>query len=186
MKMQPNRLGITAIAPLVLGVAQCRSHTQAPTVSHGGRGPRDFAEMQTATKQPRHLTLNEFAMIPAGRFKMGSMMPPEDLGEDFPLHDVAVNKVYIAKHEVTKALWDKISFWGTSHGYTDLPSGEGRAADHPVQLVSCRSVLKDPSARHRSLAMEAKCPPRRYFRKPQSITRRTSVCLLYTSDAADE
>ncbi len=109
-------------------------------------------------------------------------------GEDFPLHDVAVNKVYIAKHEVTKALWDKIRFWGTSHGYTDLPSGEGRAADHPVQLVSCRSVLKDPSARHRSLAMEAKCPPRRYFRKPQSITRRTSVlwsiiCLLPTARA---
>ena len=145
--MQPNRLGITAIAPLVLGVAQCRSHTQAPTVSHGGRGPRDFAEMQTATKQPRHLTLNEFAMIPAGRFKMGSMMPPEDLGEDFPLHDVAVNKVYIAKHEVTKALWDKISFWGTSHGYTDLPSGERRAADHPVQLVSWYDVVKWCNAR---------------------------------------
>ena len=31
-------------------------------------------------------------------------------GEDFPLHDVAVNRVYIAKHEVTKALWDKIRF----------------------------------------------------------------------------
>ena len=50
------------------------------------------------------------------------------------------------------------------------------------------SVLKDPSARHRSLAMEANSTPRRNFPQPQSIARRSAVllsiiCLLPSAGA---
>jgi hypothetical protein len=48
---------------------------------------------------------------------------------------------------VTKADWDAVRAWGLDHGYTDLAAGAGKAADHPVQMVSWYDVVKWCNAR---------------------------------------
>lgn len=54
---------------------------------------------------------------------------------------------YMDKYEVTKALWDSVRTWGLTNGYTDLSSGGGKAANHPVQDVSWYDCVKWCNAR---------------------------------------
>ena len=37
--------------------------------------------------------------------------------------------------------------WGTSHGYTDLNAGAGKAANHPVQMITWYDIVKWCNAR---------------------------------------
>jgi formylglycine-generating enzyme required for sulfatase activity len=60
---------------------------------------------------------------------------------------VHLSAFYMAKYEVTKALWDDVRNWGVANGYTDLPAASGKAADHPVHSVSWYSVVKWCNAR---------------------------------------
>jgi formylglycine-generating enzyme required for sulfatase activity len=80
-----------------------------------------------------------FALITSGAFEMG--------GGYNPVHSVQVSAFYIAKHEVTKALWDDVRAWGVSHSYMDLPVGTGKAANHPVTWVSWYMAIKWCNAR---------------------------------------
>mgnify|MGYP000591346076 CR=1 FL=1 len=48
---------------------------------------------------------------------------------------------------MTKAEWDEVRDWAVGHGYTDLSAGAGKAANHPVQMVSWWDVLKWCNAR---------------------------------------
>ena len=59
-----------------------------------------------------------------------------------PAHEVTVSGYFMAKCEVTRSLWDAVRAWGVSHGYTDLPEGEGKSAIHPVHSVRWYEVVK--------------------------------------------
>jgi formylglycine-generating enzyme required for sulfatase activity len=87
-----------------------------------------------------------FSLIPAGSFQMGDALA-EGLSQELPVHTVQVSAFYMAKHEVTKALWDEVRTWAAGNGYTDLPVGGGKAADHPVQAINWYAMVKWCNAR---------------------------------------
>jgi len=86
-----------------------------------------------------------FALIPAGSFTMGRTSGDTD--SNAPPVSVYVSAFYMAKYEVTKALWDEVWTWGASNGYTDLPTGGGKAANHPVQSITWYAMVKWCNAR---------------------------------------
>ncbi|MBC7170685.1 SUMF1/EgtB/PvdO family nonheme iron enzyme [Candidatus Bipolaricaulota bacterium] len=86
-------------------------------------------------------------LVPAGSFLMG-----DGLGEgkayEQPVHEVYVSAFYMDKFEVTKALWDKVASWASSHGYDLRPSdGLGEGPAHPVTNVSWFEAVKWANAR---------------------------------------
>ena len=85
-----------------------------------------------------------FALIPGGSFTMGDTL---DGMTDAPPHPVNVSTFNMQKQGVTKADWDAVRAWGLTNGYTDLAVGAGKAADHPVQMVSWYDVVKWCNAR---------------------------------------
>lgn len=93
----------------------------------------------TFTAADKSKTLNDFALIPEGSFTMGDHL---DGDKGAPEHEVNVSAFYVARHEVTKALWDEVKVWGASHGYTDLSEGEGRALEHPVVVINWYDMVK--------------------------------------------
>jgi formylglycine-generating enzyme required for sulfatase activity len=44
-------------------------------------------------------------------------------------------------------LWDEVRTWGLANGYTDLNSGGGKAADHPVHTITWFNMVKWCNAR---------------------------------------
>jgi len=80
------------------------------------------------------------AYIPGGSFAMGRTSGDTDT--DAPPISVTVSSFYIAETETTKAIWDEVRTWAASNGYSDLASGAGKAANHPVQMVSWWDVVK--------------------------------------------
>lgn len=91
---------------------------------------------------------NEFLIIPAGTFQMGDQSNPL-LGEsdELPVHTVVLKAFHLAKFEVTKGLWDDVRAWGVNNGYTDLPVGGGKAANHPVHSINWFAMIKWCNAR---------------------------------------
>jgi formylglycine-generating enzyme required for sulfatase activity len=87
-----------------------------------------------------------FALIPAGAFLMGDSLG-EGYDDEFPVRQVNVSAFYMGKTEVTKGEWDEVRAWAMGHGYTDLPEGTGKAANHPVRAVSWWDVVKWCNAR---------------------------------------
>ena len=83
--------------------------------------------------------------IPAGNFQMGDTL--DGLSSALPVHTVYVSAFYMDRYEVTKAMWDDVLAWGMTHGYTDIPVGSGKAANHPVQTISWYSMVKWCNAR---------------------------------------
>lgn len=92
---------------------------------------------------------NGFSLISAGSFSMGNALSTSEdlLSNELPQHSVYVTAFYMAKYEVTKALWDEARTWGTSHGYTDLRAGEGKVDTHPVQMITWYDMVKWCNAR---------------------------------------
>lgn len=86
-----------------------------------------------------------FSFIPAGTFTMGRTSGDTD--PDAPPVTVTVSAYFMAKHETTKALWDEVRVWGAANGYTDLPAGGGKAANHPVHSINWFAVVKWCNAR---------------------------------------
>ena len=126
MKMPARSLAIVALAALAFAIVQCRRAKQV-------------LENPPATEAPKPPDPPGFALIPAGEFTMGDAL---DGSEEVPQHKVSVGAFYMQKTEVTKALWDEVRAWGLKHGYPDLVGGEGKAPDHPVQMVSWYDVVK--------------------------------------------
>jgi len=62
---------------------------------------------------------------------------------------------YMDKYEVTKAQWDAVQTWGLANGYTDLATGAGKAANHPVQTVNWYNCVKWCNARSEKEGREA-------------------------------
>ena len=89
-------------------------------------------------------------LIPAGSFVMGATtnMGHESYSDDTPQHTVNVSAFYMDQYEVTKALWDEVANWASSHGYDiTADGGNGKAANHPVQMVSWYECVKWCNAR---------------------------------------
>lgn len=63
------------------------------------------------------------------------------------VQEVNVSAFYMDKYEVTKALWDEVRAWGLTNGYTDLPAGGAKAANHPVHMISWYEAVKWSNAR---------------------------------------
>jgi formylglycine-generating enzyme len=90
------------------------------------------------------------ALIPAGSFTMGDTFNDKGgMGGSvgLPLHTVYVSALYMDKYEVTKALWDTVKTCATTNGYRFDNAGSGKAANHPVQMVSWYDVVKWCNAR---------------------------------------
>ena len=85
-----------------------------------------------------------FSYIPPGSFQMGDAL---DGLSDAPTHIVNVSGFFMARNLVTKADWDTVRTWGLSHGYEDLATGAGKAADHPVQTITWYDMVKWCNAR---------------------------------------
>ena len=89
--------------------------------------------------------IDGLSLIPAGSFMMGRTSGDTD--SDAPPVTVTVSQFHMGQYEVTKALWDEVRTWAVANGYTDLATGAGKAADHPVQTVSWFDVIKWCNAR---------------------------------------
>ncbi|MCF7733709.1 MAG: formylglycine-generating enzyme family protein [Akkermansiaceae bacterium] len=86
-------------------------------------------------------------LIPEGAFQMGNSVAADaDITDANPVV-ATISAFYMDQTEVTKAQWDKVMTWGAANGYTDLPAGAGKAADHPVQTVNWYAVVKWCNAR---------------------------------------
>jgi formylglycine-generating enzyme required for sulfatase activity len=60
---------------------------------------------------------------------------------------VTLSAFYMGQKEVTKAEWDAVRTWGLANGYSDLPAGSGKAADHPVHTIPWYAMVKWCNAR---------------------------------------
>ncbi len=86
-----------------------------------------------------------FPVIPSGSFTMGRN--GADTDNNAPPVTVTLDAFAIQPTETTKAKWDEVRAWAIDHGYTDLPQGGGKAADHPVQSVTWWDAVKWCNAR---------------------------------------
>lgn len=90
------------------------------------------------------------AFIPAGSFNMGNCMATnEGTLAELPQHSAFVSATYFDKWEVTKQLWDTVQNWSATNGYyfDSTNSGQGKAADHPVQYLIWYDAVKWCNAR---------------------------------------
>jgi len=104
-----------------------------------------LADKQAKSKRAAQ-SAQTLALVPAGSFSMGDSFG-EGSSDERPVRQVTVSAFYMGKTEVTKGEWDAVRAWGLEHGYTDLNSGEGKAANHPVQTVSWWDAVKWCNAR---------------------------------------
>lgn len=99
-------------------------------------GSKNFYRLRLTTSP---LVPQEFALIPAGAFQMGDHFAEGTGGlgaTELPVHSVDVSAFYIGKHEVTKELWDRVVVWAWANGYSLLPTGGGKDANHPVYGIN--------------------------------------------------
>jgi formylglycine-generating enzyme len=81
------------------------------------------------------------ALIAGGTYQMGNLIGDSDI-TDAGTVTVTLSPYYMAVHPTTKTQWDTVRTWAASNGYTDLATGWGKAADHPVQTVNWYDVVK--------------------------------------------
>lgn len=86
-----------------------------------------------------------FSLIPAGAFTMGRTSGDTDTNA--PPVSVTLANFFIQATETTKSQWDEVRTWALAHGYTDLPVGGGKAANHPVHSVTWWDAVKWCNAR---------------------------------------
>lgn len=107
--------------------------------------PSDTAErfyrMRVSAEPESVATPADMTLIPGGEFQMGDGLLEGD-PDELPVHSVSVGAYYIGKYEVSKALWDSVRTWAAANGYTDLPAGGGKAAQHPVHTISWHAMVK--------------------------------------------
>ena len=71
----------------------------------------------------------------------------EGTDPDFGAYSIRMEKFYMDRFEVTKALWDSVHAWAIGHGYTFESAGLGKATNHPVHTVSWYDSVKWCNAR---------------------------------------
>ncbi len=93
-----------------------------------------------------------FELIPAGDFQMGDQSTAKvGFADELPVRTVKMSAFRMGKYEVTTELWESVRSWGTTRGYTDLPTGIGAAGlkgiYHPVHSISWYAAVKWCNAR---------------------------------------
>lgn len=83
----------------------------------------------------------QFASIPGGTYEVGNVIGDLDI-TDNPIRSVTLSAYSMAVTDVTKDQWDTVRMWALTKGYSDLPVGAGKAANHPVQMVDWYAVVK--------------------------------------------
>ena len=73
------------------------------------------------------------ALIPAGSFTMGDTVDGEI---DAIPTNVTVSAFYMDTNLVSYVLWTNVYQWAMNNGYDFANAGKGKAANHPVRLVS--------------------------------------------------
>jgi formylglycine-generating enzyme required for sulfatase activity len=86
------------------------------------------------------------SLIPAGSFVMGDTFV-EGNSNERPIHTNFISAFYMDQYEVTKALWDEVSEWAVTNGYSFGSAGSGKATNHPVHTVKWFDVVKWCNAR---------------------------------------
>ncbi len=134
-------------------------------------GTGDWADFGQATRPTNMLA------IPAGNFLMGDALLDGSASE-LPVHLVTVRAYALEACEVSKALWDEVAAWASTHGY-DLATtnGAGRGFHHPVQDVSWYECVKWCNARSE---MEARVPAY-YTTAAQTTVYRTGTVDVATN-----
>ena len=80
--------------------------------------------------------LDDFVLVPAGSFTMG--LTSGDTDSNALPTTVYVSGFYMAKHEVSKELWDEVAAWAATKGYDIVAAGAyGKASNHPGHHVTC-------------------------------------------------
>jgi len=103
----------------------------APESKSGAVPPKPSAPADTV----------RFVDIPGGEYERGNASGDIDFNWS-PVQKLTLSGYRIAATATTKAQWDGVRSWAVSHGYTDLPEGEGRAGGHPVHSVTWYDVVK--------------------------------------------
>jgi formylglycine-generating enzyme required for sulfatase activity len=116
-----------------------------PRCAQRGHPTPSHSYTSVSFRPARTHLIENMSYIPGGSFTMGRTSGDTDA--DAPPVTVTVSPFYIQQTETTKAQWDEVRTWGLSNGYTDLPTGEGKAANHPVQTVNWWDVVKWCNAR---------------------------------------
>jgi formylglycine-generating enzyme required for sulfatase activity len=114
--------------------------------------PQEQTALQGKLSKLRAAMPKGFALIPPGSFQMGDTLDGDAKARP---HPVSVSAFYIQTKEVSKAEWDTVRTWALLHGYTAMPKGAGKAADHPVQSVSWYDAVKWCNAKSE---MEGRAP----------------------------
>jgi formylglycine-generating enzyme required for sulfatase activity len=83
--------------------------------------------------------------IPAGSFQMGDSLDGSSYA--LPVHTVYVSAFAMDKYPVTKALWDDVYNWASTHGYSFERGAQGKAANHPAHSMTWYDALKWCNAR---------------------------------------
>ncbi len=100
----------------------------------------NFSKIGTAKASD---ALNNMVQIPAGEFVMGNTF---NRFNPF-VRTVYVGEFYVDKYEVTKALWDEVYQWATSHEYKFDNRGVGKDLNHPVYGMNWYDMVKWCNAR---------------------------------------
>jgi formylglycine-generating enzyme required for sulfatase activity len=117
-----------------IGTPGFQSDTYLTGVIHG-----DGSGLKNLPANPPGMVL-----ISAGPFTMGDSLD----GSPFAVPiSTTVSAFYMDVNLVTLSQWRSVYFWAKDNGYTDLPAGSGKGANHPVQTVNWYAVVKWCNAR---------------------------------------
>ncbi len=111
----------------------------------------------------------EFAMIPAGRFMMGS---EEGRHNEKPVHEVEITPFFMAKYEVTQAIWQKFMETAPWQGWINIKEGNNYPATY-VNWNNCQEFcqktgLSLPSESQWEYACRAGTSSKYYFGDSES------------------
>jgi formylglycine-generating enzyme required for sulfatase activity len=89
-------------------------------------------------------TADGMALIPAGSFTIGDTLDGES---DAIPTNVYVSAFYMETNLVSYSQWQGVYSYATSHGYSFVVAGSGKAANTPVELVAWYDCVKWCNAR---------------------------------------
>lgn len=107
-------------------------------------GARGFFRIVAAPPPP-----DGFVLVPAGECLLGDQSDPVvGYADELPVRRVQVGAFHIARHEVTKELWDEVAAWAAAHDYDVSAAGAGgKGPGHPAHSVTWHECVKWCNAR---------------------------------------